>query len=67
MTRGEIGQARGDGEGGEQTRKIIREREREREERRGKGERTKGWKRERSMKGVKERERGRVWVLTKVS
>lgn len=30
MTRGEIGQARGDGEGGEQTRKIIRERERER-------------------------------------
>lgn len=44
MTRGEIGQARGDGEGGEQTRKIIREREREREERRGKGERRKGWK-----------------------
>lgn len=26
MTRGEIGQARGDGEGGGQTRKIIRER-----------------------------------------
>lgn len=30
MTRGEIGRARGDGEAGEQTRKIIRERERER-------------------------------------
>lgn len=29
MTRGEIGRARGDGEAGEQTRKIIRERERE--------------------------------------
>lgn len=28
MTRGEIGQARGDGEGGGQTRKIIRERRR---------------------------------------
>lgn len=28
MTRGEIGRARGDGEAGEQTRKIIRERER---------------------------------------
>lgn len=26
MTRGEIGRARGDGEAGEQTRKIIRER-----------------------------------------
>lgn len=50
MTRGEIGRARGDGEAGEQTRKIIRERER----RRGEGERWKkeGWKRERSMKGV---------------
>lgn len=50
MTRGEIGRARGDGEAGEQTRKIIRERER----RGGEGKRWKkeGWKRERSMKGV---------------
>lgn len=60
MTRGEIGLAQeGDGEDGQQTRKIILERERERDKRRGE-EKVEEGRVERSMKGVKERERKRA-------
>lgn len=69
MTRGEIGLAQEGRWGGRATNEENNTgRERERDKRRGE-EKVEEGRVERSMKGVKERERekGRVWVLTKVS
>lgn len=68
MTRGEIGLAQEERWGGRATNEENNTGERERDKRRGE-EKVEEGRVERSMKGVKERERekGRVWVLTKVS